>query len=131
MRFIPNFPGNPDAYCELHSHKGPVESKAFAEPSLKISGDVDRYNHREGNDDCGRPRALFNLFDKGQKERLFSNITESMKGVPDTIVERQLGHFEKVHPDYAAGVRAALAKMAKAKKQAIPPGGMTVRDGEA
>jgi len=24
-----------------------------------------------------------------------------------------LGHFEKVHPDYAAGVRAALAKRAK------------------
>lgn len=24
------------------------------------------------------------------------------------IVERQLGHLEKVHPDYAAGVRAAL-----------------------
>jgi len=32
-----------------------------------------------------------------------------MQGVPKFIVERQLGHFEKVHPDYAAGVRAALA----------------------
>jgi len=33
---------------------------------------------------------------------------EAMQGVPDEIVERQLGHFEKVHPDYAAGVRKAL-----------------------
>jgi catalase len=24
------------------------------------------------------------------------------------IVERQLGHLEKVHPDYASGVRQAL-----------------------
>ena len=38
---------------------------------MKISGDADRYNHREGNDDYGQPRALFNLFDDGQKARLF------------------------------------------------------------
>jgi catalase len=31
-----------------------------------------------------------------------------MAGVPNFIVERQLGHLEKVHPDYAAGVRNAL-----------------------
>jgi catalase len=37
-----------------------------------------------------------------------------MQGVPDNIVARQLGHFEKVHPDYSAGVRAALAKLAEA-----------------
>jgi len=35
-----------------------------------------------------------------------------MQGVPDDITERQLGHFERVHPDYAAGVRAALADLA-------------------
>jgi catalase len=37
-----------------------------------------------------------------------------MQGVPEFIVERQLGHFEKVHPDCAAGVRAALAAKAAA-----------------
>jgi len=113
MRFFSNFP-NPDAYYEPNSFGGPVESPEFAEPPLKISGDADRYNHREGNDDYGQPRALFNLFDDGQKARLFSNIAEAMQGVPDEIIERQLGHFEKVHPDYAAGVRAALSSMAKA-----------------
>jgi len=35
-----------------------------------------------------------------------------MQGVPDDIIERQLAHFDKVHPDYAAGVRAALGKLA-------------------
>ncbi|MGA2442443.1 MAG: catalase [Tepidisphaeraceae bacterium] len=113
MRFFPNNP-NPDAFYEPNSFNGPVERPDFAEPPLKISGDADRYNHREGNDDYSQPRALFNLFDADQKARLFSNIAAAMGGVPDYIVERQLGHFAKVHPEYAAGVRAALA--AKAKK---------------
>jgi catalase len=117
MRFLPNNP-NPDAFYEPNSFKGPVESPEFAEPPLKISGDAARYNHREGNDDYSQPRALFNLFDKGQKSRLFSNIAEAMQGVPDFIIERQLGHFEKVHPDYAAGVRAALAEQARKAKAA-------------
>lgn len=113
MRFFPNNP-NPDAYYEPNSFGGPVERPDTAEPPLRISGDADRYDHRAGNDDYSQPRALFNLFDEGQKTRLFSNIADAMQGVPDFIVERQLGHFEKVHPDYAAGVRAALAIRATA-----------------
>jgi catalase len=113
MRFTPNFKDNPDAYYEPNSFIGPVENPDFAEPPLKISGDAARYNHREGNDDYGQPRALFNLFDDNQKARLFSNIAEAMHGVPDDIIERQLGHFEKIHPDYAAGVRAALSELSK------------------
>jgi catalase len=31
-----------------------------------------------------------------------------MQGVPSEIVERQLMHFARVDPAYAAGVRAAL-----------------------
>jgi catalase len=38
--------------------------------------------------------------------------------LPDVIVERQLGHFDKVHPDYGAGVRAALASRKSAKQAA-------------
>jgi catalase len=115
MRFFPNFP-NADAYYEPNSFKGSVEEPKFAEPPLKISGDASRYNHREGNDDYGQPRALFNLFDDGQKARLFSNLAEAMQGVLEDIIERQLGHFEKVHPDYAAGVRKALSTLAEAAK---------------
>ncbi len=114
MRFFPNNP-NADAYYEPNSFDGPVEQPDVAEPPLKIDGDADRYNHREGNDDYSQPRALFNLFNADQKARLFANIADAMQGVPEFIVERQLGHFEQVHPDYAAGVRAALAaKMAYA-----------------
>jgi catalase len=31
-----------------------------------------------------------------------------MQGVPREIIERQLGHFAKADPVYAAGVKAAL-----------------------
>ncbi|WOC15373.1 catalase [Pseudochrobactrum sp. MP213Fo] len=100
--------GNPDAYYEPNSFNGPVEQPSAKEPPLKISGAADRYNHRIGNDDYSQPRALFNLFDAGEKSRLFSNIAAAMGGVPGFIVERQLGHFKLIHPDYEAGVRAAL-----------------------
>lgn len=107
MRFFANNP-NPDAYYEPSSFGGPVERPDAAEPPLKISGAAERYDHRIGNDDFAQPRALFKLFDAGQKKRLFTNIAEAMAGVPGVIVERQLKLFDKVHPDYGAGVRAAL-----------------------
>ena len=108
MRFFANNP-NPDAYYEPNSFGGPIERPDVAEPPLKISGAAaERYNHRVGNDDFGQPRALFNLFDAGQKKRLFSNIAAAMAAVPAAIVERQLALFDKVHPDYGVGVRAAL-----------------------
>lgn len=107
MRFFANNP-NPDAYYEPNSFNGPAQSAEYAEPPLPIEGAGNRYDHRDGNDDYSQPRALFELFNAGQKQRLFDNIAASMAGVPEFIVERQLGHFDKVHPDYGNGVRAAL-----------------------
>ncbi|MDZ5649058.1 catalase [Nitrospirillum sp. BR 11828] len=116
MRFFRNDTGNPDAYYEPNSLGGPAQDPSVAEPPLRLSGDVARHDHRAGNDDYGQPRALFNLMDQGQKNRLFANIAAAMQGVPETIVERQLGHFAKVHPDYAEGVRRALAQAAGAAR---------------
>lgn len=107
MRFTPNMPYG-DAYYEPNSFGGPVQQPDYREPPLPLEGDADRYDHREGNDDYVQPRALFNLFDEGQKQRLFSNIAAAMGGVPEFIVERQLAHFDRIHPDYGNGVRAAL-----------------------
>lgn len=109
MKFTPAN-ANADAYYEPNSFDGPVQDPTVAEPPLKISGDAFRYNHREGNDDYSQPRALFNLFDEGEKARLFGNIAAAMVGVPEQIVDRQLAEFAKVHPDYAAGVRSARSK---------------------
>jgi catalase len=118
MRFFRNDTGNPDAYYEPNSFGGPVQDPSVAEPPLRISGDADRYNHREGNDDYSQPRALWSLFDADQKARLYSNYAEAMWGIPDEIYERQLGHLEKVHPDFAKGVRAATAALAGQSKAA-------------
>jgi len=114
MRFFKNDSGNPDAYYEPNSFGGPVENKGYQEPPLKISGDADRYDHRDGNDDYSQPRALFRLFNQAQKKRLFSNMAEAMSGVPEEIVQRQLAHLHKVDPAYAAGVAKALGTTVKA-----------------
>jgi catalase len=60
---------NSDAYYEPNSFRVPKKDAAFATPLLKVSADANRHNHREGNDDYSQPRALFNLFDDGQKNR--------------------------------------------------------------
>ena len=108
MRFFANDCGNPDAYYEPNSFGGPVANADCREPSLALSGDAGRHDDRHGNDDYGQARALFELFDEGERQRLFSNIAEAMKGVPTEIVWRQLALFRRVHPAYADGVAGAL-----------------------
>jgi len=97
-----------DAYYEPNSFDGPAEDARFAEPPLKISGDAARWDHRDGNDDYTQPGNLFRLMNAEQRQRLFHNLAEAMQGVPPEIVERQLGHFDKVDPAYGTGVRTAL-----------------------
>ncbi len=106
MRF--DAPESTDAYYEPNSFNGPAENSRFAEPPLKISGDADRYNHRDGNDDYTQPGDLFRLMSPDQQQQLFGNIAGAMEGVPDEIVQRQLVHFYKADPAYAAGVAKAL-----------------------
>lgn len=111
MRFFPNNTANPDAYYEPNSLNGPAEDKSVKEPPLRISGDADRYDHREGNDDYCQAGDLFRLFSPEEQGRLFGNLARAMHGVPQEIVERQLTHFTKADPAYGAGVRAALAAL--------------------
>ncbi|MDY3200800.1 MAG: catalase [Arcobacter sp.] len=97
-----------DAYYEPNSFNGAVEDKSFAEPALEVGNMANRYNHQEGNDNFSQVTALFNLMNNNQKEQLFSNIAAAMSGVPRDIVDRQITLFEKVHSDYASGVKKAL-----------------------
>ncbi|MCT7492124.1 catalase [Aliarcobacter cryaerophilus] len=96
------------AFYEPNSFDGAVEDKSYLEPDLAVGDIAKRYDHRVGNDDFSQPRALFLLMSNSQKEQLFSNIKDAMAGVPRDIVDRQIALFEKVHPDYAAGVKKAL-----------------------
>jgi catalase len=99
---------NPDAYYEPNSFNGPVQDERFREPPLKISGDADRYNHRDGNDDYRQPGDLFRLMTADQKNQLFQNYKAAMEGVPVEIVTRQIVHCAKADPAYGAGVAKAL-----------------------
>ena len=96
------------AFYEPNSFDGPVEDASYLEPDLAVGDIAKRYDHRVGNDDFSQPRALFLLMSNSQKEQLFSNIKDAMAGVPRDIIDRQIALFEKVHPDYAAGVKKAL-----------------------
>ncbi len=96
--------GNPDAYYEPNSFSGPVEDPRAKEPPLKISGDADRYDHREGNDDFTQPGNLFRLMSAEEQGRLMDNIARAMQGVPEEIVRRQVELFSKCDPAYGAGV---------------------------
>ncbi len=103
MNFLAAKP-NPDAFYEPNSFDGPKESIEYREPPLKISGDADRYNHRDGNDDYKQPGDLFRLLSLDGRERLMDNIAAAMNGVPKNIVERQVAHFHRADPAYGAGV---------------------------
>ncbi|PXW28292.1 catalase [Paraburkholderia caballeronis] len=87
-----------------------AQDSSTSEPSLHIDGDVARYDHRIDADYFSHPRALYALFDAGQRERLYRNVAEAMVGVPEDVVNRQLALFDEVHPDYGNGVRSALAR---------------------
>lgn len=112
MNFMGQKTGNPDVYYEPNSFDGPQEDNSRTEPPLKISGDMARYDHREGNNDYIQVKGLFDLFDEGQRMRLFSNIADAMQGVPQNIIDRQLVHFDAVDQAYGDGVRRALAEKA-------------------
>ena len=110
MRFFGVKTGTPDAFYEPNSFNGPAQDPSFREPPLGISGNADRYNHREGNDDYTQPGNLFRLMDEGQRHRLFRNIATAMDGVPQEIIDRQVAHFRKADPAYGEGVLRALAQ---------------------
>jgi len=106
------FDGNADGSVnyEPNSFGGPVEDRRFVEPPLELSGDADRYDHREGNDDYTQAGNLYRLMPAAERRRLHQAIAGAMEGVPQEIVERQLAHFKKADPAYAEGVRQALKK---------------------
>ena len=93
---------------EPNSFDGPVEDHKYMEPPLKLDGDADRYDHREGNDDYTQAGNLYRLMPADEKKRLHKAIAGAMEGVPKNIIERQLNHFEKADPAYAKGVKKEL-----------------------
>jgi catalase len=94
---------------EPNSHGQWKETPSAAEPPLALDGlAADRWNHRVDEDYYSQAGALFRLMTQEKKALLFGNIGRHMAGVPENIVARQLEHFRRADPGYAAGVAAAL-----------------------
>jgi catalase len=106
LRFDGNFGGAVN--YEPNAFGGPVESDRAKEPPLKIDGDADRYDHREGNDDYSQAGNLFRLMSPEAQTRLIRTIGTAMADVPETIQRRQIAHFYRADPAYGAGVARAL-----------------------
>ena len=93
---------------EPNSFDGPADDSRLKEPPLRISGDADRYNHRDGNEDYSQARALYRLMSPDQKSQLIGNLMGVLKTVPRQIQLRQIGHFYKADPDYGSRVAEGL-----------------------
>lgn len=106
MRFDSN--GGGSVNYEPNSFGGPKEDPSVKEPPLKITGDADRYDHREGNDDYTQAGDLFRLMSDQQRDALMTSIAGAMASVPEEIQRRQIGHFTKADPAYGAGVAKKL-----------------------
>ncbi|MGV8997564.1 MAG: catalase [Parvibaculaceae bacterium] len=106
MRFDGN--GGGSVNYEPNSFGGPQEDPSVKEPPLKISGEVDRYNHRTGNDDYTQTGNLFRLMSDAQKDALMTSIAGAMSSVPEAIQRKQIAHFAKADPAYGAGVAQRL-----------------------
>ncbi|RKO64196.1 catalase [Campylobacter sp. P255] len=99
---------NGAAYYEPNSYDdSPKEDKNYLEPDLILEGNAQRYAPLD-DDFYTQPKALFDIMNQDQKEQLFKNIAASMAGVDEKIIQRALGHFEKISSEYANGVKKAL-----------------------
>ncbi len=111
MRFFPQVTGHPDAYYEPNQYGESAKPDASVkEPPLRIEADADRYRQNEEDEDYVQPRKLYaEVMEQDQRDRLHSNMAAAMAPCSDSVKERWLAVLKKVHPDYEAGVRAALS----------------------
>jgi len=100
--------GGPGPNYEPNSFGGPGEDHKYVERRYSTSGEVGRYNHREGNDDYTQAGDLFRLMKADEKARLISNLVGHMASVPERIQRLQISHFTKADPAYGRGVAEGL-----------------------
>ncbi|MBR8832566.1 MAG: catalase [Stigonema ocellatum SAG 48.90 = DSM 106950] len=95
---------------EPNSAEGtPKQNPAYAEPPFPL-GDVavDRYDHREGNDDYTQAGNLYRLLTPDQQKRLVQNIIGSLSQARQDIQMRQLCHFFRADVSYGRSVAEGL-----------------------
>lgn len=89
------------------------EQPDFSEPPLSVDGAADHWNHREDTDYFSQPRALYELLSDAEHQRMFARIAGELVQAAEETQARQIALFKQVHPEYGAGVEAAIAKLKK------------------
>lgn len=84
------------------------EQPNFSEPPLTLEGAADHWNHREDEDYFSQPRALYELLDDAEHQRMFKRLAGELIEASEETQKRQIDLFKKVHPEYGAGVEKAL-----------------------
>jgi catalase len=97
-----------DPNYDPNSFGGPEQDPRFADVPYKISGDVARYDHHQGNDDDQQAGDLYRLMKPAERTRLIENIVNDMKTVPEHTQLRQVGHFTKADAEYGHRVAEGL-----------------------
>ncbi|EBA07316.1 catalase [Sagittula stellata] len=109
MRFFRNDTGNFNAYYEPNQYEdAPRPDPSVMEPPMRIDAEAYRHPQEVTDDDFVQPRALYKevLSDEG-RTRLHQNMAGAMAPCSDSVKERWYAVLERVHPDYAKGVRDA------------------------
>lgn len=84
----------------------------FREPPFPEAGAMDRYAFDNSDADYfAQARELFLLLEDDRRQVLFDNTAEELAEVPEFIQQRHLSHCYSCHPEYGAGVEAALRKV--------------------
>lgn len=104
--------GNAETY-EPNSAGLFQEQPDFSEPPLSVDGAADHWNHREDTDYFSQPRALYELLSDDEHQRMFARIAGELVQATEETQARQIALFKQVHPEYGAGVEAAIAKLKK------------------
>lgn len=104
--------GNAETY-EPNSAGLFQEQPDFSEPPLSVDGAADHWNHRENTDYFSQPRALYELLSDAEHQRMFARIAGELVQAAEETQARQIALFKQVHPEYGAGVEAAIAKLKK------------------
>lgn len=99
--------GNAETY-EPNSAGLFQEQPDFSEPPLSVDGAADHWNHREDTDYFSQPRALYELLSDAEHQRMFARIAGELVQAAEETQARQIALFKQVHPEYGAGVEAAI-----------------------
>ena len=93
-----------------------IDTPGLAEPPVEIDGAAAHWDHRLDDDHYEQPGNLFRMMDPRQQQLLFNNTARSVGGASLPVQQRHIENCTRADPDYGAGVRAALERLATSSR---------------